>query len=261
MNLPALLPIGAFSAATQLSAKALRLYAEYGILPPAKIDMETGYRYYRADQVHQARLVRLLRELDMPLAEIAKILVRPEALDERLKQHMSYLSLRHKQQQAAYRAAHALLYPKPTAEAPVITRRTLSATPVLTHSFEADSNTLLPRAHALLLQVCHEIGEHAVDRSACFIHPPATLSINDEITAELCVPFDQTAGSPTTGVTRNWSAQALASMKVSMHDDVPDWIAASDALFDWFDRNGVSLQHAPLIFIGGHPPELAWPVS
>ena len=59
MNHFTLLPIGAFSTATQLSAKALRLYAEHGILSPAKIDMDTGYRYYRPDQVQQARLVQI----------------------------------------------------------------------------------------------------------------------------------------------------------------------------------------------------------
>ncbi|MGV9532031.1 hypothetical protein ACWDRM_33290, partial [Streptomyces cellulosae] len=31
-------------------------------------DADTGYRYYRAAQVEQARLVALLRQLDMPLA-------------------------------------------------------------------------------------------------------------------------------------------------------------------------------------------------
>lgn len=261
MNLPALLPIGAFSAATQLSAKALRLYAEYGILTPAKIDVETGYRYYRSDQVHQARLVRLMRDLDMPLAEIAKTLAVPEALDEMLERHMNFLSLlRHKQQQAAYRAALALLHPKPASKAPVITERRLFARPVLMRSFDADSNTLLPRAHALLLQIAHEVDERVIDRSTCFIHLPTPLSSNDEITAELCVPVDQAFASSGTGATRNWPAQALACTNVSIHDDIPDWVGASDALFDWFDCNVISLKHAPLIFIDGLP-ELAWPVS
>jgi DNA-binding transcriptional MerR regulator len=260
MNLPTLLPIGAFSAATQLSAKALRLYAEHGILSPAKIDMETGYRYYRPDQVQQARLVRLLRELDMPLTEIARMLVRPDALDVLLKQHMNYLSLRHKQQQTAYRATLALLHPKAVSAAAVITQRTRPVMQVLTRSFEADSHTLLPRAQALLQQTRHEVGERVIDSDACFIHLPAPLSMHDEITAELCVPVGGTTRLPGTCTTRNWPTQALACVNVSIQNDTPDWIAASDALFDWFDRNGVSLNHAPLIFIVGPAPELAWPI-
>jgi DNA-binding transcriptional MerR regulator len=68
-----LLTIGAFAARARLSAKALRLYDRLGLLAPAYIDEVNGYRYYRADQVERARLVALLRRLDMPLARIAGI--------------------------------------------------------------------------------------------------------------------------------------------------------------------------------------------
>ncbi|MGW0330303.1 MerR family transcriptional regulator [Streptomyces sp. NPDC003011] len=69
----ALLTIGAFAARARLSAKALRLYDRLGLLAPAHVDEVSGYRYYRADQVERARLVALLRRLDMPLARIAEV--------------------------------------------------------------------------------------------------------------------------------------------------------------------------------------------
>ncbi|MER6259431.1 MerR family transcriptional regulator [Streptomyces sp. NPDC059688] len=68
-----LLTIGAFAARARLSAKALRLYDRLGLLAPAHVDGVSGYRYYRADQVEHARLVALLRQLDMPLARIAEV--------------------------------------------------------------------------------------------------------------------------------------------------------------------------------------------
>ncbi|WBO65672.1 MerR family transcriptional regulator [Streptomyces camelliae] len=68
-----LLTIGAFAARARLSAKALRLYDRLGLLAPAHVDEASGYRYYRADQVERARLVALLRQLDMPLARIADV--------------------------------------------------------------------------------------------------------------------------------------------------------------------------------------------
>ncbi|MDK1345991.1 MerR family transcriptional regulator [Streptomyces sp. 378] len=68
-----LLTIGAFAARARLSAKALRLYDRLGLLAPAHVDAATGYRYYRAGQVERARLVALLRQLDMPLARIAEV--------------------------------------------------------------------------------------------------------------------------------------------------------------------------------------------
>ncbi|KPI17778.1 transcriptional regulator, MerR family [Actinobacteria bacterium OK074] len=67
------LGIGAFGARTRLSAKALRLYDRLGLLAPAHVDAVSGYRYYRADQAERARLVALLRQLDMPLAEIRAV--------------------------------------------------------------------------------------------------------------------------------------------------------------------------------------------
>ncbi|MDN3023246.1 MerR family transcriptional regulator [Streptomyces sp. S.PB5] len=68
-----LLTIGAFAARARLSAKALRLYDRLGLLPPAHVDEASGYRYYRAAQVERARLVAMLRRLDMPLARIAEV--------------------------------------------------------------------------------------------------------------------------------------------------------------------------------------------
>lgn len=68
-----LLTIGAFAARARLSAKALRLYDRLGLLAPSRVDEVSGYRYYRADQVERARLVALLRQLDMPLARIASV--------------------------------------------------------------------------------------------------------------------------------------------------------------------------------------------
>ncbi|MFJ8004294.1 MerR family transcriptional regulator [Streptomyces fagopyri] len=68
-----LLTIGAFAARARLSPKALRLYDRLGLLAPAYVDGASGYRYYRADQVERARMVALLRRLDMPLARIAEV--------------------------------------------------------------------------------------------------------------------------------------------------------------------------------------------
>ncbi|MFF5959759.1 MerR family transcriptional regulator [Streptomyces luteogriseus] len=68
-----LLTIGAFAARARLSAKALRLYDRLGLLAPAHVDEVTGYRYYRVGQAERARLVAMLRQLDMPLARIAEV--------------------------------------------------------------------------------------------------------------------------------------------------------------------------------------------
>ncbi|MGW0821979.1 MerR family transcriptional regulator [Streptomyces sp. NPDC002845] len=73
-----LLTIGAFAARARLSAKALRLYDRLGLLAPAHVDEVSGYRYYRVAQIERARLVALLRQLDMPLARIAEVVEAPD---------------------------------------------------------------------------------------------------------------------------------------------------------------------------------------
>lgn len=69
-----LLTIGAFARAARLSPKALRLYDELGLLPPAAVDNESGYRFYAPGQLNQARLIAWLRRLGMPLARIQTVI-------------------------------------------------------------------------------------------------------------------------------------------------------------------------------------------
>lgn len=65
-----MLTIGAFARAARLSPKALRLYDELGLLRPAAVDADSGYRYYDPGQLGRARLVAWLRRLGMPLDRI-----------------------------------------------------------------------------------------------------------------------------------------------------------------------------------------------
>jgi DNA-binding transcriptional MerR regulator len=68
------LSIGRFSRLTGLSPKALRLYDGLGLLCPAEVDPDTGYRYYEQSQVDRGLAIRELRALDVPLAEIGPLL-------------------------------------------------------------------------------------------------------------------------------------------------------------------------------------------
>jgi len=74
-----LIPIGRFAASVRLSLKALRIYDRLGLLRPAHVDAESGYRYYRTDQIRTAKLVALLRRLDMPLDVIKQVIEAPDS--------------------------------------------------------------------------------------------------------------------------------------------------------------------------------------
>src|SRR5688572_7196693 len=69
-----LLSIGTFADMTRLSIKALRLYDQLDILRPRHVDSQSGYRYYESDQLSRARMIRNMRDMDMPLAEIRRVL-------------------------------------------------------------------------------------------------------------------------------------------------------------------------------------------
>ena len=46
-----LMGIGEFARLSRLSPKALRLYDELGLLPPARVDVDSGYRWYAGGQL------------------------------------------------------------------------------------------------------------------------------------------------------------------------------------------------------------------
>jgi DNA-binding transcriptional MerR regulator len=48
-----LVSIGEFARLSRLSPKALRLYDELGLLVPAEVDAETGYRWYADTQLER----------------------------------------------------------------------------------------------------------------------------------------------------------------------------------------------------------------
>lgn len=71
------LSITQFAAACGLSAAAVRRYADTAVLVPAHIDTRSGYRWYEPEQIPTGVLVRLLRELDVPLATVRAVLAAP----------------------------------------------------------------------------------------------------------------------------------------------------------------------------------------
>ena len=96
-----LVPIGRFSKMTRLSIKALRHYDEIGLLEPAEVDSQSGYRYYRLAQANVAEAIRTLRSIDMPLDEISLVLAsdEPDIMRKQLDVHRERLEERLADQQ------------------------------------------------------------------------------------------------------------------------------------------------------------------
>ena len=63
------LTVGEFSRMTHLSVKTLRHYHQVGLLEPAQVNPDTGYRYYTTGQIPTVQVIRRLRDLEMPVAD------------------------------------------------------------------------------------------------------------------------------------------------------------------------------------------------
>lgn len=71
--------ISEFARLAGLTPKALRLYGDVGLLPPADVDPFSGYRRYAPRQLECARLIATLRLLGMPLGRIEQVVGGPRA--------------------------------------------------------------------------------------------------------------------------------------------------------------------------------------
>lgn len=102
-----LMPIGVFSRISGLSHRALRLYAERGLLSPAYVDPDTGYRYYDVHAFRAAEMIRLLRTLGVSLNEMQHLI--DAAADDSLADLVSVQRRRLSAELARVRAAFRLL--------------------------------------------------------------------------------------------------------------------------------------------------------
>ena len=83
-------PIGEFSRLTHLTVKTLRHYHQQGLLVPYAVDDQSGYRRYSVDQVPAALLIGRLRALDMPLADVRRVVdcAGPRERDAVIAEHL-----------------------------------------------------------------------------------------------------------------------------------------------------------------------------
>lgn len=91
--------IGRFAQLSGLSVHTLRHYDDVGLLSPASVDDDTGYRRYRRDQIGPARLIAALRWVDLPIHQIRALVVPnvdPDVLKGILRQHRQRLEREHR---------------------------------------------------------------------------------------------------------------------------------------------------------------------
>lgn len=152
--------IGAMARETGLTVSALRFYDRVGLVVPAVVDPDTGYRRYDGQQVAPARLVAGLRRVGMPLAEIALVLAAlPDATSAHrlIDDHLRRLEdgLTHARRELSH--IHRLLDREELTMSDPTTRVTVTATALAAAldavRFAASSDPALPVLQGVLTSV------------------------------------------------------------------------------------------------------------
>jgi DNA-binding transcriptional MerR regulator len=251
-----LLTSGEFGARAGLSIKALRLYDRLGLLPPAEVEPGNGYRRYHENQLYAARLIALLRRLDMPLARIAVLVDArgPDAaglLDRYWTEVEDRLS---RQRELADRLVRALSgdVPGPDGEWPVRTRDVPERT-VLTEQRHVTARELgwIDAATARLEAVAARHGGPAGPRLVLF-HSPVREDVTGVV--EVCVPVHAGRIDPETAAVRTEPAHREAYLPVTAGQfEPPRILTVYDAVRRWVRAHGHRIAGAPRE-VYGHDP-------
>jgi DNA-binding transcriptional MerR regulator/effector-binding domain-containing protein len=123
-----MLSIGDFARATHLSVKTLRYYHDAGLLVPAAIDAQSGYRRYDVEQIGTAQVIRRFRDLGMPVEDVRAVLSTPDLAtrNELIARHLRRLEKDLEATQAAVSSLRDLLE-HPVIDLPVEHRSLSSA--------------------------------------------------------------------------------------------------------------------------------------
>ena len=87
--------INEVEAAVGVTKKNIRFYEEEGLITPSR-EPGNGYRSYSQTDVERLRRIKLLRKLDVPLAEIREMLEGQSTLAEGMNRQLERLSTRRK---------------------------------------------------------------------------------------------------------------------------------------------------------------------
>jgi DNA-binding transcriptional MerR regulator len=215
-----LMTIGEFATAARLSQKALRLYGESGLLAPAWVDPDSGYRYYSVDQLAPARLVALLRRAGMPLAEIRAFL-RDRTVD-RLDDYERRVADDFAERRRVLRYVKRILKEEDVYD--VLTKQ------VDARSYVSRSQrVLVSELDAYILETFEALGPPDEDRPFVVYHGP--VNDDEDGPVEVCVP--KTAGDKLLP-----AGEVAFTELAGAQCDFPEILGAYEAVYRWAKEHG-----------------------
>jgi DNA-binding transcriptional MerR regulator len=231
---------GEFSRRSQLSIKALRLYDRLGLLRPAAVDGHNGYRGYDERQLFTARLIVLLRSLDMPLQEVARVVsaAGPAAADL-IESYWAAQERRFAaQRQIAATLGPGVAVSDPPGEQLPVNQRYVPEQLVLTEQRHVylGQLTWTREATARLAARAERCGGVAGQRFVVF---HGIVSADSDGPVEVCVPITQLPDDPADLAWRVEPAHHEAFIQVTkVHFEVPAILSVNDQLARWISAEG-----------------------
>jgi len=242
------LSIGQFPRRSLLSPKALRLYDLQGLLAPAEVDPVNGYRRYRESQLADARLIARLRQLDMPLADVATVIAAPE--DQRGDVLVAYWEEVERRVAAQRELLTYLLIKlagkernfdmfeieeRETPEQTVLTEQRHTTVNGLTDWFD----DCMPRLHTLA-------AANGGITGAAFIIYHGEVSEESDGPVEVCIPIDPAREDEIAAPTRVEPAHREAYTRIRKSlVEYPQILTAYDAVEQWITTHGKRVAGSP----------------
>jgi DNA-binding transcriptional MerR regulator len=216
-----LMPIGEFANASRLSQKALRLYGENGVLSPAWVDPDNGYRYYRIDQLQTATLIALLRRAGMPLVEIRSFLRDPSVA--RLDEFEREVADEFADRRRVLRYVKRILKEEPMYD--VLTKK-VGEQPYASRT----KHVLVPELEGFIVDAFRELGRDGA-REPGFVLYHGPVNNEEDGPVEVCVPTD--SGD------KRMPAGEIAFTAISGEQcQFPEILGAYDAVYRWVKQSG-----------------------
>ncbi|MBA3349832.1 MAG: MerR family transcriptional regulator [Actinobacteria bacterium] len=254
-----LLTIGQFSRVCWLSIKALRLYAETGLLHPAYVDPTTNYRYYAPDQAPVARAIAILRTLDMPLIDIRELVTESDAdkVRARLDAHRAVLEENVRRDEQKLKRVENFIK-KGAVMTYDINIKEVEPADVIGLTLETSPEGISTDAGATYERLYDVLGQEGITAAG----PPRLVyhrMDDDSWTIECCAPIAEASKAPEGFVLRSFpGGRAAHALHVGPYDELG---MAYREMGVWIDKQGLSTANPPYDVYLNDPSEVKDPAK
>ena len=251
--------ISVFARSTGLSLKALRLYDQLDILKPVDVDSASGYRFYHVEQIHTARLIRMMRLMNMPLTLIRQVLTAAPSEAEQL-----VLAYWQDLQASLELAGHVVqtliqtLKGEVKAMAIEVQVKTVEKQTILSVTHHVKVNQLEKTIHENVKKLRQTAKTKKAKAGVPFGIYHGAIDHESDGPIEICLPIDNAVTDAGDGI----QVRELAGAKVAyveLHGDecvFPEILKGYDAIYDWMRQNGYEYAESPReIWFGQDVPE------